>query len=84
MEWRRLYRFPAKMTLVNARSVPMHLSMVAPGWERGRGKPTGIEAYVSKEFDIRPQGGKFDSAAILEREDQGMSDKKAAILENTQ
>ena len=39
------------------------------------------------DFDIHsdPQGGKFDSTAILKsREDLGMSDEWCAILENTQ
>ena len=39
------------------------------------------------DFDIRsdPQGGEFDSAAILKsREDLGMSDEWCAMLENTQ
>ena len=74
------------MMLVHARSVPMHLSMVAPGWGRGRGQPTGIEAYVGKEFDILnvPGVGNLTQPPSWKVEDQGMSDKKSAILENIQ
>ena len=59
----------------------------APGW--GGGQPTGIrlrKAHVGGDFDIHngPQGGKFDSTAILKSgEDLGMSEW-SAILENTQ
>ena len=55
----------------------------------GAGQPTGIrlrKAHVGGDFDIHkgPQGGKFDSAAILKSgENLGMSDW-SAILENTQ
>ena len=59
----------------------------SPGW--GAGQPTGIrlrKAHVGGDFDIHngPQGGKFDSTAILKSgEDLGMSEW-SAILENTQ
>ena len=55
----------------------------------GAGQPTGIrlrKAHVGGDFDIHngPQGGKFDSTAILKSgEDLGMSEW-SAILENTQ
>ena len=55
----------------------------------GAGQPKGIrlrKAHVGGNFDIYngPQGGKFDSTAILKsREDLGMSEC-SAILENTQ
>ena len=54
----------------------------------GAGQPTGIrlrKAHVGGDFDIHngPQGGKFDSTAILKSgEDLGMSEW-SAILENT-
>ena len=44
------------------------------------------KAHVGEDFDIHnvPQGGKFDSTAILKSEDDlGMSEW-SAILENTQ
>ena len=53
----------------------------------GAGQPTGIrlrKAHVGRDFDIHngPQGGKFDSTAILKSgEDLGMSEW-SAILEN--
>ena len=59
----------------------------APGW--GAGQPTGIrlrKVHVGGDFDIHngPQGGKFDSTAILKSgKDLGMSEW-SAILENTQ
>ena len=55
----------------------------------GAGQPTGIrlrKVHVGGDFDIHngPQGGKFDSTAILKSgEDLGMSEW-SAILENTQ
>ena len=55
----------------------------------GAGQPTRIrlrKAHVGGDFDIHngPQGGKFDSTAILKSgEDLGMSDW-SAILQNTQ
>ena len=55
----------------------------------GAGQPTGIrlrKAHVGGDFDIHngPQGGKFDSTAILKSgEDLGMSEW-SAVLENTQ
>ena len=55
----------------------------------GAGQATGIrlrKAHVGGDFDIHngPQGGKFDSTAILKSgEDLGMSEW-SAILENTQ
>ena len=55
----------------------------------GAGQPTGIrlrKAHVGGDFDIHngPQGGKFDSTAILKSgEDLGMSEW-SVILENTQ
>ena len=55
----------------------------------GAGQPTGIrlrKAHVGGDFDIHngPQGGKFDSTAILKSgEDLGMSEW-SAILENSQ
>ena len=55
----------------------------------GAGQPTGIrlrKAHVGGDFDIDngPQGGKFDSTAILKSgEDLGMSEW-SATLENTQ
>ena len=54
------------------------------------GQPRGIrlrKAHVGWDFHIHndPQGGKFDSTAILKNwEDLGMSDEWCATLENTQ
>ena len=54
----------------------MHLLMVCPrmggGGGGGAGQPTGIslrKAHVGGDFDILngPQGGKFDSTAILDK-----------------
>ena len=58
----------------------------APG--RGGGQPTGIrlsEAHVRREFDILnvPRVGNLTQPPSWNVEDQGMSDKKYAILENT-
>ena len=55
----------------------------------GGGQPTGIrlrKAHVGGDFDIYngPQGGKFDSNAVLKSgEDLGMSEW-SAIMKNTQ
>ena len=62
----------------------------APGWtgRGGGGQPTGIslsEAHVRREFDILnvPRVGNLTQPPSWNVEDQGMSDKKYAILENT-
>ena len=63
-----------------------------PGWGGGRGggggQPTGIRlsvAHVRREFDILnvPRVGNLTQPPSWNVEDQGMSDKKYAILENT-
>ena len=66
----------------------MHLSMVCPRKGGGGGQPTGIrlsEAHVRREFDILnvPRVGNLTQPPSWNVEDQGMSDKKYAILENT-
>ena len=60
---------------------------LAPG-RGGGGQPTGIrlsEAHVRREFDILnvPRVGNLTQPPSWNVEDQGMSDKKYAILENT-
>ena len=64
----------------------MHLSMVCL---RMGGQPTGIrlsEAHVGREFDILnvPRVGNWTQLPSWRVEDLGMSDKRSAILENTQ
>ena len=65
----------------------MHLSMVCPRMVGGQ--PTGIrlrKAHVGGDFDIHngPQGGKFDSTAILKSGEDLKMSEWSAILENTQ
>ena len=67
----------------------MHLSMVYPAWGGGGGHPTGIirsEVHVVREFDILnvPRVGNLTQPPSWKVEDQGMSDERSAILENTQ
>ena len=52
-------------------------------------QPTGItprEAHVGRQFDILnvPRVGNLTQPPSWKVEDQGMSDKRSAILENTQ
>ena len=59
------------------------------GGGRGSGQPTGIrisEAHVGREFDILnvPRVGNLTQPPSWKMEDQGMSDKKSVIFENTQ
>ena len=53
------------------------------------GQPTGIrlsEVHVGREFDILniPRVGNLTQPPSCKVEDQGMSDERSAILENTQ
>ena len=68
----------------------MHLSMVYLAcWGGGvGGQPTGIrlsEVHVGREFDILniPRVGNLTQPPSCKVEDQGMSDERSAILENT-